>query len=99
MERSEMRDRVGWSLNEHQDERLSLHPARYGRCCASPGASDPPPPGKGEEQRISPFAGAAMRRYSWTNNRQPVFSARLAGRYLNRVLNTTWSMFSLHRNK
>jgi hypothetical protein len=33
--------------------------------------------------RISPFrrgwSGAAMQPYSWTNNRQPVFSARLAG--------------------
>ena len=30
------------------------------------------------------FAGAAMQRYSWTNNRQPVFWPRLAGPYFKR---------------
>ena len=47
MERSEMRDGVGWSLNSGtvRGERQSPHPAaRYTRV-------DPPPAGEGEEKR------------------------------------------------
>ena len=42
-----------------------------------------------------------MQRYSWTNNRQPIFSQpRLAGPlHLNGVLNQTWSTFWPHRSK
>jgi hypothetical protein len=32
----------------------------------------------------APFMGAAMQWYSWTNNRQPVFLARLAGPHFQR---------------
>jgi hypothetical protein len=40
------------------------------------------------------FLRAAMQRHSWTNNRQPVISAGLAGPlYRNGVLNQRWSTF------
>ena len=52
-----------------------------------------------DASRVPPFTGAAMQRYSWTNNRQPVFWRALPGRISTGFSAQIWSTFSPHRNK
>src|SRR5712671_3840247 len=81
------------------------HPERLLDICGIGHAGSFPPPTRlscefnDASSCLAPSARAAMHGYSWTNNRQPVISARPAGPLIERGVNQTWSTLWPHRSK